>query len=137
MTLEFQEFIKTGRPKIPFGTHIDVAIEEMSEYTISPINSNDDSYGIHTKGAEYLFYEKTLCLVQYESSRINKIILPGLILTKRTTISEFEEYLKKIEVNYSRHDTEDQLVIVTQQDVKIYFSKEEGYFQTALKMQWT
>lgn len=131
--MTFQSFIVSGVSSFEFGESLETIVNSLAKYSINEIDSDNGTYVIYFNGIEYLFDNKTLCLVQYEISRLKQVYICRHKITEKTLLLDFKEYLEEICIKYNEDIINDQIVLLTESNVKIYFDYESKKFLTALK----
>lgn len=131
--MTFQSFVVSGRSYFDFGESREVVSNNLKKYTLHEIDASNGIYAIYSYGVEYLFDNDKLCLVQYEISRVRQVYICTHKITEETSLYEFIDYLSNLNVTYRESSENEQIVLVMESGVKIYFDSYSHKFITALK----
>ena len=131
--MTFQSFVVSGRSSFDFGESREVVSNNLKKYTLHEIDASNGIYAIYSYGVEYLFDNDKLCLVQYQISRVRQVYICTHKITEETSLYEFIDYLSNLNVTYRENSENEQIVLIMESGVKIYFDSYSRKFIAALK----
>ncbi|BES83515.1 hypothetical protein PEC302107_40140 [Pectobacterium araliae] len=131
MNMTFQSFLINGRTSFVFGEFYETVLGGLKNSKSFELDRRSGSFAIYYMGIEFLFDNYKLCLVQYEISRVLQLYVNKNKITGSTSIDDFKGYLDEIDIRYLEEEKDGQIILITNQGVKIYF--EENLFSTAMK----
>lgn len=129
--MDFQSFLANGQVSIAFGTAYEALPEGFKAIRCHDIDKAAGAFALYLDGIELLFDDSRLCLIQYEIARMEAIRMGDNIITGQTTIQDFKTYLDDLHISYAERNQDDQQLLLTAHNVKVYF--ENGEFSAALK----
>lgn len=131
--MSFDLFIKKGLVDFKFGENIANVIEKLDNYKLCPINENTGQFGIFYNGIELLFDDNKLYLVQYEFDRVHDLFFNGHHIQYNTTYTHFRAFLTEAKVSFSEKSEGTQKILITDNNVYIYFNQDDERFLTAMQ----
>jgi hypothetical protein len=131
--MSFDQFVRSGHAKFNFGDEMLCVVRKTHNAEVIELNKDFGSYAVYEDGVEYLFEDGMLCLVQYDTSRIECLCFNGHAITSTTRLNDFKSCLDEAGVVYSEAYRDNQVILETDGGVKIYFDESDGLFQTAMK----
>lgn len=129
----FQHFITHGTGAAQFNTSLARVLENLSHYELKEIDPSSAQYALYHYGVEYLFDSNELCLIQYDISRLQQVYVGAHKVTAYTRYTEMKAYLSQQQIPFSEQICEQQPVLLTAGQVKLYFEPQLCTFVTALK----
>lgn len=134
ITLDFEQFIKTGKIFIPYGMKVaevlDVLRDETFEY--QEFNQATGAHGIIYQQAELLFWEHRFFTIQFEIDRFDQLLLNGQEITGATTMNQLSKMLEASQISYQQMQEHGQKVLETASHVRLYFDAEAELFRSAI-----
>lgn len=133
MNMTFQSFLSNGQSCFYFGESLENILRKVKKSNLYEIDSDNGSYALYFCGIELLFDANKLYLVQYEISRVIQMYIGAHKITNKTSICSFKSYLSEINIEFSEVISEDQIILITEKNIKIYFNLSDRLFVTAMK----
>lgn len=133
MKMTFQSFLSNGQSCFYFGESLENILRKLKKSNLYEIDSDNGSYALYFCGIELLFDANKLYLVQYEISRVIQMYIGTHKITNKTSSCSFKRYLSEINIEFSEVISEDQIILITEKNIKIYFNLSDGLFVTAMK----
>lgn len=136
MNMTFQSFLSNGQSCFYFGESLENILRILKKSNLYEIDSDGGSYALYFCGIDLLFDANKLCLIQYEISRVIQMYIGIHKITDKTNIYSFKSYLSEINIEFSEVISDEQIILITEKDVKVYFNSSDGLFVTAMKKCW-